>query len=173
MQQIAVEAFKGVIAVEQGNTSVDFIDVCTPAEYREKHIHGVRSVPLDSLEARVDELRDKKRIYVYCRSGRRAERAIALLTSKGISADMVNVTGGLAAWEAAGFGTVTTDAKLPIMRQTFIAAAVLILIAHGLYLVAGPAALLLSLVVALGLLFSGITGWCGMALFLARMPWNR
>jgi len=31
----------------------------------------------------------------------------------------------------------------------------------------------LPLVIGCGLLFAGVTGTCGMALLLARMPWNR
>ncbi|MCD8500103.1 MAG: DUF2892 domain-containing protein [Gammaproteobacteria bacterium] len=32
---------------------------------------------------------------------------------------------------------------------------------------------LLSGFVGLGLMFAGITGWCGMAKLLAKMPWNQ
>lgn len=32
---------------------------------------------------------------------------------------------------------------------------------------------LLSAFVGCGLMFAGITGWCGMAHLLAIMPWNR
>ena len=31
----------------------------------------------------------------------------------------------------------------------------------------------LSAFVGAGLMFAGITDWCGMAMVLARMPWNR
>lgn len=31
----------------------------------------------------------------------------------------------------------------------------------------------LSAIIGLGLLFSGLTGWCGMAILLGKMPWNK
>ena len=46
MKHISITAFKEVIESEANNSTVDFINVCTPAEYKEKHIKGVRSVPL-------------------------------------------------------------------------------------------------------------------------------
>ena len=76
MKHVTVNAFKEIINTEQNNPSVDFINVCTPAEYKEKHIRGVRSVPLDDIEKRVSEFSDKKTIYVHCRSGRRGVQAI-------------------------------------------------------------------------------------------------
>lgn len=82
--------------------SVDFINVCTPAEYAAAHIPGVRSVPLDSLESHLSELRAKKRIYVHCRSGGRSRIAINVLRSLGISGELINVEGGIMAWAAAG-----------------------------------------------------------------------
>lgn len=82
--------------------SVDFINVCTPVEYAAAHIPGVRSVPLDSLESHVSELRGKKRIYVHCRSGGRSRIAINVLRSLGITAELVNVEGGIMAWVGAG-----------------------------------------------------------------------
>jgi hypothetical protein len=36
-----------------------------------------------------------------------------------------------------------------------------------------PACYLISLFIGGGLLFAGLTGWCGMAKLLALMPWNR
>jgi len=36
-----------------------------------------------------------------------------------------------------------------------------------------PWFLILSGFVGCGLVFAGATGWCGMALLLARLPWNR
>lgn len=36
-----------------------------------------------------------------------------------------------------------------------------------------PAFLLISAFVGAGLIFAGITDWCGMGLLLAKMPWNQ
>jgi len=33
--------------------------------------------------------------------------------------------------------------------------------------------LILSVIISLGLINAGITGWCGLGLFIAKMPWNK
>lgn len=173
MKHISVSSFKEVIDAEKNNPSVAFINVCTPAEYKEKHISGVRSVPLDEIERHVQELQDKKTIYVHCRSGRRGVAAIEKLTALGIQAELVNVEGGLLAWEEAGFGVVKLSSRLSLMRQTFIAAGAIIVLAHVLAFSTTPLWFALSGAVGIGLLIAGMTGWCGMTMLLAKMPWNR
>jgi rhodanese-related sulfurtransferase len=107
MKHISVHSFKEVVEAEKGNTTVDFINVCTPAEYGAQHIDGVRSVPLDELAAHVDEFADKQTIYIHCRSGMRSQRAIETLQSLGVKAELVNVEGGLMAWHGAGLPTTS------------------------------------------------------------------
>ena len=172
MKHISVSSFKEVIDAEKSNPSVDFINVCTPAEYKEKHISGVRSVPLDEIERRVQEFANKKTIYVHCRSGKRGAAAIEKLSALGVKAELVNVEGGIISWEEAGYGTAKISSRLSLMRQTFIAAGTLIVLAHILALLVSPMWFILSGAVGIGLFVSGITGWCGMTMLLAKMPWN-
>lgn len=47
--------------------SVEVIDVRPEEEYESGHIAGARSVPLDELEDRIDELPDDTEIVAYCR----------------------------------------------------------------------------------------------------------
>lgn len=173
MKHISIPAFKEVIESESNNPTVDFINVCTPAEYKEKHITGVRSVPLDTLQANVAELNAKKTVYIHCRSGNRGRQAIEKLVALGVTAELVNVEGGLLAWEEAGFETGSHTNRLPIMRQVFIGAGLIIFVGVALTFFVSEGFLLLLLVVSAGLLVSGTTGWCGMALLLSRMPWNK
>lgn len=173
MKHITASAFKEVVGVERDNSSVDFINVCTPAEYKEKHIPGVRSVPLDDIERHMHEFADKKTIYVHCRSGRRGAAAIEKLASLGVKAELVNVEGGLLAWEEAGYETGSHTSRMPLMRQVFLAAGGIIFGGSILALTVHSAFIYIPLFASLGLLVSGLTGWCGMALLLARMPWNK
>jgi len=173
MKHISVSGFKEVIESESNNQTVDFINVCTPAEYKEKHIKGVRSAPLDTLHTRVDELNKKKTIYIHCRSGNRGRQAIEKLRSLGVTAELVNVEGGLLAWEEAGHETGSFTKRLPLMRQVFIGAGGLMLGGLVLAHLIDYQFLLIPLFVSIGLLISGITGWCGMALLLSKMPWNK
>ncbi len=88
MKHISVPSFKEVIDAERNNPSVDFINVCTLDEYNEKHIAGVRSVPLDEIEQHLAEFKDKKTIYVHCRSGRRGVAAAEKLAALGVQAEL-------------------------------------------------------------------------------------
>lgn len=173
MKHISIPAFKEVIASEANNSTVDFINVCTPAEYKEKHIVGVRSLPLDTLPAHVQELNQKMTVYIHCRSGSRGRQAIEKLQSLGVTAELVNVEGGLLAWEEAGHETGSNTSRLPIMRQVFIGAGGLVFIGTLLTYFVNEALLVVPFFVAHGLLVSGFTGWCGMALLLSKMPWNK
>lgn len=79
------------------------LDVREPAEYAQSHILNARGVPLAQLEARVGEL-DKfkdKPVIVYCASGTRSSAAAAVLSKHGFS-NVVNLSGGLVAWQQAG-----------------------------------------------------------------------
>jgi len=107
MKTISVDQFHTVLEKEQKNKEVAFINVCTPKEYADAHIQGVRSMPLADLPNRAQELSHKKKIYVHCASGARSEVAIAQLKKMGIKADMINVAGGVASWKKEGHETHT------------------------------------------------------------------
>jgi len=173
MKHISVTSFKEVVESEKSNPTVDFINVCTPVEFNEKHIQGVRSVPLDTIESRAGEFKDKRTIYVHCRTGRRGQKAIEKLKELGVTAEFINVEGGIMAWEEAGYETGSHSNRLPLMRQVFIAAGAFVLVGLVLAHFLHYNFLAIPLFVSLGLLFSGITGWCGMALLLGKMPWNK
>lgn len=173
MKHIDIKAFEQVLHDKTNDTSVDFINVCTTPEYNEKHIPGVRSVPLDTIEERVSEFDNKKTVYVHCRSGRRAEQAIEKLTKLGVTAELVNVTGGILAWDEANLPTSRATTRMPLMQQVLLSAGSLVTLGVLLALLLNPLFIFLSLFVGLGLMFAGITGWCGMSYLLAKMPWNK
>lgn len=176
MKTITVQFFKKILDLEKNNSSIAFINVCTPIEYAEKHIEGVGNIPLDTLEENLESLRNKQTIYVHCMSGKRAEKAIEKMHSAGITAEIINVTGGLNAWQEAGFsiGSLQIGKKLPIMRQVFLSAGILILLGVIGFVSTGKAAfIILPGFVGMGLTFSGLTGWCGLQLVLSKMPWNK
>lgn len=82
--------------------------------------------------------------------------------------------GGIDAWKAAGL-EVEQDPTQPLelQRQVMIAAGSLVLLGVLLGYALSPWLFLLSGFVGAGLIFAGISGFCGMALLLQRMPWNR
>jgi rhodanese-related sulfurtransferase len=173
MKHISIDAFKQVLEAEKNNDSIDFINVCEAAEYKEKHIDGVRSVPLGTIESHIDEFANKKTVYVHCRSGNRGKRAIERLQSAGVTAELINVEGGLLSWDEAGHPTHSLTNRMPIMRQVLLAAGLLILFGVIAAHTINESFLYLVIFIGIGLTFAGLTGWCGMAMILSKMPWNK
>lgn len=103
MHHVSVHAFREILEGHASDPKYDFLDVCTPEEFREKHIDGVRNVPMDRIPSVLNSLQGKSTIFLQCRSGRRSEYAAGLLEQFGVSAEIVQVDGGLLAWETAGF----------------------------------------------------------------------
>jgi rhodanese-related sulfurtransferase len=154
---------------------VQLLDVRTPREYASAHVPGAKLIPLNELH--VDEVlaRHKREtsIYVLCQAGARAQRAIAQFELAGCE-DCILVEGGMQAWINAGL-PVHRGARevLPLMRQVQIVVGALSAAGAFAALVVNRWFATLPLLIGCGLLFAGVTGACGMALLLARMPWNR
>ncbi len=64
------------------------LDVRPALEYRQGHIAGARSIPLDELEVRLDELDPRRAVVAYCRGPYCvfADEAVALLRARGFGA---------------------------------------------------------------------------------------
>jgi hypothetical protein len=62
---------------------------------------------------------------------------------------------------------------LPIMRQVQLAAGLMVLAGAALGTFVDHWFYLISVLAGSELTVAGLTGYCGMALLLARMPWNR
>lgn len=147
------------------------IDVREPDEFLAAHIPGATLQPLSVLHALpLDGDQGKTAVY-YCQSGNRTAANAALLAARGYARACI-IEGGLAAWQAAGLPVTGTKGPLPLMRQVHVAAGGLVL----LFVLLGqsmPIFRLFAGLVGAGLVFSGLTGFCGMALVLMRMPWNK
>ncbi len=81
-----------------------FIDCREQEEWNEGHIPGATLIPLSDFQNTFENvLKDKnKKVVIQCRSGKRSMNACMFLLSKGYS-DLVNVEGGILAWNEAGF----------------------------------------------------------------------
>ncbi|MBA4149237.1 MAG: rhodanese-like domain-containing protein [Verrucomicrobia bacterium] len=148
------------------------LDVRTPMEYEEVHLPDSVLLPLSELKpAKVAELAAGRPVHVLCRSGSRARQACEKLQDSGL-AGLAVIDGGIAAWEAAGLPVVRGAKTISLERQVRIAAGTLVLTGVILGFVAHTGFFALSAFVGAGLVFAGITDWCGMGMLLARMPWN-
>ncbi len=148
---------------------VKLIDVRTPIEFAEVHAVGARNMPLSELDAAA--VGDGP-VYVICKSGSRAARACEQLCKAGCG-EVFNVEGGTDAWVSAGLPVERKNVGLPLIRQVHLAAGSLVLAGVLLGLLVNPWFYILSGFVGAGLIFAGATGFCGMALLLAKMPWNQ
>ena len=160
----------------EGGAQPQLIDVRTPAEFREIHPSIAKNCPLDSLGGNrvpdLDAAKNGEPVYVICRSGNRSKMACDKLIKTGIN--VVNVEGGVAAWEQAGLPVERGQKAMSLERQVRIAAGSLVLLGVVLAVATGiPWFLGISAFVGAGLVFAGVTDTCGMGMLLARMPWNR
>lgn len=163
-----------VHAARTQGTHCIFLDVRTPLEHREVHAEGVTLLPLDRLHIdAVQALRSNNEpVYLFCRSGARATQAHAQLSAAGLTGCHI-VEGGTDAWAAAGLPVVRGKKGMSLERQVRIAAGFLVVLGVVLGATVHPWAFALSAFVGTGLMFAGITDWCGLGLVIARMPWNQ
>ena len=92
--------------LEDGDTIL--LDVRPALEYQQGHITGARSIPVEQMSARLDELNPDQEVVAYCRGPYCvfADEAVALLRSRGYTAR--RYAEGYPEWAAAG---------LPIERE--------------------------------------------------------
>ncbi len=76
------------------------IDVRTPREWATRHIEGSLNLPLTRLREHLGEIPRDRAVVVQCAGGYRSSIAASLLQQQGIT-DLIEVAGGLAAWDAA------------------------------------------------------------------------
>ena len=83
------------------------LDIRNPREWAAKHIDGGVNVPLNHLQERIGEIPRDRRIAVHCAGGYRSSIAASVLHQYGVT-NLIEMAGGLAAWEAA---------QLPVVAQ--------------------------------------------------------
>jgi len=121
-----------------------------------------------------DFVRDQKlspdqTVVLLCARGTRAQQAADKLRPL-IPNPIRVVEGGHAALAAQVSGN--EKPMMSIERQVRIAAGGLVLINALASIFLHPAAVWLCAFVGGGLIFAGITDWCGMGLLMMKMPWN-
>jgi glyoxylase-like metal-dependent hydrolase (beta-lactamase superfamily II)/rhodanese-related sulfurtransferase len=158
--------------LKRSRADLVLLDVRTPAEYAGEHIDGAKLIPLDRLGERKNELQDARQIIVVCRSGGRAQLAADQL--QGLRGKVQVLEGGMLAWNAAGLPTkLGAKRTLPLDRQVQLTIGTFTLLGTLAGAFLSPWALIVPAFMGAGLVFAGATGFCGLALVMGRMPWNR
>jgi rhodanese-related sulfurtransferase len=167
MDEVDVRGLRDAIDAEG-----TLIDVREYAEFAAGRVRGAKIIPLGAIVARAGEIDLDRPVYLMCRTGRRSAEAQRILRSLGFE-NVVNVTGGISAWQEAGF-PVERDEKAPwsIERQVRFVAGLLVTLGVALSVLVALPLLVIAALVGLGLMFSAITDTCAMGNLLARLPWN-
>lgn len=150
------------------------VDIREADEYARERIPGARHHALSRIDNDTPLRPGDDVLVFYCRSGARTKTNAPKLTAAAPACEAYILEGGIDAWKKAGL-PVNLDRSQPIdiMRQVQIAAGTLTLLGAALGFFLAPGFYALSAFVGAGLLFAGVSGFCGMARLLALMPWNR
>ena len=147
------------------------IDIRQPDEHARERIAGALNVPLEELSK--DSAPGDVLVF-HCRSGMRTAQAAGTLSDAAAGRDCYVVEGGLSGWGKAGLPVETArGAPIEMQRQVMIVAGSLVLLGALMAMLVALDWIWLTVFVGAGMVFAGISGFCGMAHVLAKMPWNR
>ncbi len=150
------------------------VDVREPAEHAAEHIADATLLPLGSVSiAALPDCAGKK-LVIHCRKGGRGGSACEKLLAEDPNLEIYNLEGGIESWRAAGLSVAGSGAAfLPLDRQVQMTIGLMLIITSLLGYIFTPTLFLLTGFIGLGLTIAGATGFCGLALLMARMPWNQ
>ncbi len=150
------------------------IDLREPEEYFSLRVKEALLFPLSVLPLMTAplslEIKDRPVIF-FCHAGNRTRANEGLLDTLAPGRAHI-MEGGIRAWRKAGLPVIEEKRPWPIMRQVQATAGALILLTLLLSL-AATGFLWLTAFIGAGLVFAGVTGFCGLARVLMRMPWNQ
>lgn len=108
MQVSAIDLAGAVQAKDYLMQGAVALDVREPDEYAAGHIPDAVHIPLGRLAQSIDRVPSGRPVVVYCGHGERASTAASILEDAGFR-DLVNLDGGIGAWEEAGLGISTKE----------------------------------------------------------------
>ena len=101
IEDISAQDAWELIQDNKGNPDFIALDVRTPAEYEEEHVEGAIIIDFNAGDFReeVDKLDKDKAYLLYCRSGNRSGRALAIMKELGFL-EIYHMNGGILEWTA-------------------------------------------------------------------------
>ncbi|MEC3907160.1 rhodanese-like domain-containing protein [Tamlana sp. 2201CG12-4] len=83
------------------NDFVQLIDIRTPKEFAQEHLHNAINIDFFSEEftEAINTLDKQKPVYIYCRSGKRSSKSSILFKEAGFDT-IYNLNGGLLKWKS-------------------------------------------------------------------------
>jgi rhodanese-related sulfurtransferase len=161
-------------AAELMRNGAVLVDIREADEHARENVPGARHHALSRIDRDTPVQPGDDALIFHCRSGMRTKTNAGKLAAAAGGCKVYVLEGGIDAWKKAGL-PVAVDRSQPIdmMRQVQIVAGGLVLLGVLLGFFVNSGFYAFSGFVGAGLLFAGITGFCGMARILALMPWNR
>ncbi len=155
------------------NDEVQLVDVREKIENDAFHIQDSAHLPLGSITR--DQLpKTNKKIVIYCLKGLRGQKACEKVASTDAELEIYNLIGGIDAWRSAGLPVKESEKKhFPLDRQVQITIGSFVLLGALGSVLVNPALVWVAAFFGAGLLFAGLSGTCGLAVLIARMPWNK
>lgn len=156
------------------NNEAIVVDVREPAEHEAEKIFGSNLLPLASVCKSALPSCENKKLVLHCRSGKRSSSACQKLIGEDPNLEIYNLEGGISAWSAEGCETKTSGKFfLSLDRQVQLTIGSGVLIGSALGYLISPIFFLFSGFFGAGLIFAGLSGYCGLAILMAKMPWNK
>lgn len=118
VEVVSPEMFQTKLAED---SAAYLLDVRKPDEFAAGHLAGAHLLNwLDTETFKEDatDLDKRKTIYVYCRSGRRSNEAANYLAEQGYK--VVDMDGGILAWEKSGLPVTKEDPANPVGGRTYV-----------------------------------------------------
>ncbi len=149
------------------------VDVREPDERAAEWIDQTGSNPLSTFDPKPLLAAGTRKVIFHCRSGKRSLDALGRYRAAGGDRGY-SLAGGIAAWKQSSLPTRRGKAPpISLMRQVQIVIGLFVLAGAALAHWVNPWFLVVPAFFGAGLLFAGLSGTCGLAAVLSRMPWNR
>lgn len=103
VKSVNVEEAKAMI---DKNAKIVVLDVRTPGEWNGGHLKNAKHADIQSsdFEQKIASIDKNATVVVYCAVGGRSSRAASMMVQKGYK-NVINMAGGINAWNAAGYPT--------------------------------------------------------------------
>ena len=156
------------------SNEVIIIDVREPAEHEAAKISEANLLPLAAICKKSLPQYFGKKLVIHCHSGKRSQAACNKLLQEDSNLEIYNLEGGISAWIKSGFAIKNSEKKfLPLDQQVQLAIGFGVFVGSILGYYCNPKFFALSGFFGAGLIFAGLSGYCGLAVLMAKMPWNK
>lgn len=152
--------------------NVLLVDGRDASEYKISAISWAEHIPFVDLRSHLERLRTYDEVVVYCNSWNRSGMCMQQLWAEELEV-VSELEWWIQWWQRAGLPVDKKKNTISLMRQTMLAAGLLVLLGVLWSVVIDPRFVWVAGFVWCGLTLSWATWFCGMTKLLAVMPWNR